>query len=155
MNPPPLPPGPFGDPTQVQRANNAAVGKGVGCGCGSCALLLAVIAAFVVGIFALVMGGMRNSDVCTQALAKARASVEVRALLGTPIEQGWILSGGIRLYNDSGSAYVSFPISGPKGGATVNAEARKRNGTWIFSRLLVIPDSTGKPIDLLAKLQVT
>lgn len=152
--PPPVPPTPFGDPTQVRRQNTAAAGKGIFFGCGGCLLLVCVVTALGLGILAIVFGAMRNSDVVTQALEKAQASVEVKSILGTPLKQGWMFSGKIQIYGSSGWADISFPVTGPKGSGTVRAAANKRDGRWIFSRLLVVPDKTGKPIDLLAPLNV-
>ena len=158
MNPPPLPPvppAPFGDPTNIRRENNAAVRKGCALGCGGCALAVIGFLALMAGIGALVVMGLRNSDACKEALEKARASTQVRAALGTPIEQGWWITGSVSINGGGGAAEFSFSISGPKGGATLYAKAIKTNGKWVFTSLTVVPDSTGKPIDLLAPVSLT
>ena len=152
MNPPPAP---FGDPTQTRKENRAAVGKGCFLGCGGCAMGVVLFVGLLVGIAALVMNSFRKSDVCVEALEKVRASAVAKATLGTPIEQGWWLSGSINLSGNQGDASVAFPISGPKGGATLHATASKVNGKWIFSRLVMVPDRTGKPVDLLAPVSIT
>ncbi len=152
MNPPPLP---FGDPSQVQHENRGAVGKGVFLGCGGCGLIVFAVVMFFASIFVVAMTGIRNSDVSVQAMAKVNASTQVRAVLGSPIKQGWIPAGKVSIDGENGAAEVNFPVSGPKGGGTLHLEAKRQKGMWIFQRLLVIPESTGKPIDLLALPNVT
>ncbi|MDB6120122.1 MAG: hypothetical protein JWO08_3903 [Verrucomicrobiaceae bacterium] len=152
MNPPPLP---FGDPTQVQHENRGAVGKGVFLGCGGCALIVVAFGLFIASIFGVVVGSMRKSDVSEQAMAKVNASPQVRAVLGSPIEQGWLPTGKISVHGDRGTAEINFSVTEPKGGGTVHLEATKDNGVWAFHRLIVVPESTGKPIDLLALPNVT
>ena len=153
MNPPPVPP--FGDPSELQPEDDAIPSRRGRFGCGGCALLVLAVIACVVVLLALAAGAVRNSDVCTQALAKASASAKVRGLLGTPLHQGWTFTGGITIAGGQGSATVTFPISGPKGEATVRAEASMKKGVWIFTILVVTPEKTGKPIDLLAQASVT
>lgn len=157
MNVPPLPPQPpvFGDPTQVNRENRAAVGKGFFMGCGGCFAIVAGFFALIIGGFAIVMFFFANSDVCKEALVKANASGAVRAALGTPLERGWMLGGSINVNGSEGSANVSFSVSGPKGKGTLHLEAVRQNGAWIYKQLQVTPERTGKPIDLLAPVSVT
>jgi hypothetical protein len=148
MNPPPVP---FGDPTRVNQENRAAVGKGLLFGCGA----LVVAAVVFVGLIVFgVLSLMRGSDVCEQAVAKAQASSRVQTALGQPITQGWYVTGSINTSNDSGSADVNIPISGPKGSATIHAVATKAAGVWTFSVLRVtLPD--GKQVNLLPVTDVT
>ena len=152
MNPPPIP---FGDPGQVRLENQHAVGRGILTGCGGCLLVIIGAGAVIACLFFAIFGALRTSDVSTEAMARASAAPEVRLMLGSPIERGWMLNGNINLNGSGGTAAMSFPISGPKGGATVRATAHKEGGVWIFTTLEVIPDKTGKPIDLLAPVSVT
>src|ERR1700680_748402 len=69
---------------------------------------------FVVGIFTLVMGAMRGSDVVKEAVARAQSNPLVGQRLGAPINEGWFLSGSINVSTGSGDADVAVPISGPK-----------------------------------------
>lgn len=152
MDPPPLP---FGDPARVQQENSSAVGKGLFLGCGGCGLLVLLFVAVLGGIFAIVLGSVRRSDVSVQAFAKASGSAEVRALLGTPLEKGWTFSGSISVSNDGGQANLNIPIAGPKGSGSLHVEATKENGVWIFHKLLFMPDGTNRVIDLLEPMNVT
>ena len=70
------------------------------------------------------------------------------AALGTPIEEGWYLSGKTNVNGGSGDADISIPISGPKGKGTIYAVATKSAGEWTYSKLQVKIDSTGEAIDL-------
>lgn len=111
---------------------------------GGCLLLMA----FVAGIFWLVFSMMKSSDAYVDAVARARADPRVIARLGTPIEEGWFVTGTVSLQNDSGHANLSIPVSGPRGSGQLDVVARKTAGKWSFQRLVCQPDR-GISIDLL------
>ncbi len=158
-NLPPPPPLPFGDPNRVRQENKSAVGKGLLFGCGGCALLLALIAAFSVGILFIVLSSIKHSDAYQLALAKVQASPQVQQALGQPMEAGWFFTGSIHVNTDSsgstGNANFSIPISGPKGSGTIYAVATKQNGEWIFSTLTVSIEGSPLKIDLLNPSPIT
>jgi hypothetical protein len=111
--------------------------------------------AFFVGLFALimggVMGGMRDSDVAKEAVARAQANPSVVEQLGTRIDEGRLISGSINVNaGGSGDADLAVPISGPKGKGTVYVTARKIGGTWNYSQMIAAIEGTGEKIDLLA-----
>jgi len=108
------------------------------------------VVAFVVGIFALIMGGMRNSDVAKEAAARAQANPSVVEQLGARIDEGWLMSGSINVAGGSGDADLAVPISGPKGKGTVYVTARKIAGTWNYSQMIVAFQGSGERIDLLS-----
>ena len=113
-----------------------------------CLTLILLFCLFIALIFAVVMGSMKSSDAYKQAVAKARSNPEVLAKLGTPIEEGWFVSGNINVQNDSGDANLQIPISGPKGKAVIHAVAGKTVGKWEYSRLTIAME--GQPeLDLL------
>jgi len=106
---------------------------------------------FSAGIFALIMEGMRGSDVAQEALARARANPAMVQRLGPGIDEGWMMSGSINVAaGGSGDAELAVPISGPKGNATVYVIARKVAGTWNYSQILAAIEGSGEKIDLLA-----
>lgn len=82
------------------------------------------------------------------AVARAKADSRVTSALGTPITEGWYLSGNTNVNGASGNADLSIPISGPKGKGTMYAVATKSAGEWTYSKLIVKIDSTGETIDL-------
>jgi Cytochrome oxidase complex assembly protein 1 len=114
------------------------------------------VIAFLVGIFALIMGGMRNSDVAKEAVARAQANPSVAEQLGARIDEGWLTSGSINVNaGGSGDADLAVPISGPKGKGTVYVTARKIGGTWNYSQMIAAIEGTGEKINLLAPSSAT
>jgi Cytochrome oxidase complex assembly protein 1 len=114
-----------------------------------CLGLVVLSAAFIGGIFFLVENSFRNSDVCTQSLARARVNPEVIEGIGQPLQAGWLVTGNIQVIGSSGNADLSIPVSGPKGKATIYAVARKAAGVWQFETLQVAIRGQAKRIDLL------
>jgi hypothetical protein len=113
-------------------------------------LLLVLLSVGGCGAFvALIMGGMKSSDAYKLALARASQSAEVTEAIGSPVEAGWWLTGKINVSGSSGQADIQFPISGPKGKATVCCQATKFAGQWQIQRLTVIVTGAGKNIDLI------
>ena len=115
---------------------------------GCCLGPLIVGGAFAAFIVLVVFGAMKQSDVYKTAVARAKADPRVAAALGTPIEDGWYLSGHTNVNGSSGDADISIPISGPKGKGTIYAVATKSGGEWSYSKLQVKVESTGETIDL-------
>lgn len=115
----------------------------------ACLWGLAVIAGFCALIVYFVFGLMKTSDVYKEAVALAKANPAVVRAFGTPLREGLLVSGSIRVSGPSGDAELAIPISGPKGEGTIFLEARKSAGRWIFLKLLVEVDETTKRIDLL------
>ncbi|MGH9503481.1 MAG: cytochrome c oxidase assembly factor 1 family protein, partial [Terriglobales bacterium] len=106
--------------------------------------------ALVFGLFALIMGTIRSSDVAKASVAMAQSNRQVAQQLGSPIEEGWLLSGSINVSNASGDADLSVPISGPKGKGTVYVTAQKSAGRWHYRVMQIAIDGSDERIDLLA-----
>ena len=115
---------------------------------GCCLTPLVLGGAFHTFIVLVVFGAMKQSDAYKMAVARAKADSRVVAALGTPIEEGWWLSGNAEVNGGSGKADLSIPISGPKGKGTIYAVATKSSGEWTYSKLEVKIDSTGETIAL-------
>ncbi|MEO8383210.1 MAG: cytochrome c oxidase assembly factor 1 family protein [Acidobacteriota bacterium] len=113
-----------------------------------CAVILAGMVAFVAFIVFVVFGSMRSSDPYKEALQRARNDPRVIAALGTPIEPGLFVSGSINTQNQSGTADLSIPISGPKQSASIHVVGTKEGGRWTYTRIVVTPKD-GPVIDLL------
>ena len=107
-----------------------------------------LISAFCMAVVGLTFGIMKKSGAYQHAVAAARADVDVVDSLGMPIEEGFFVMGQIELTNDSGYANLSIPIEGPKGKATIYAEADKSRGQWSFHTLEVMVEDTGEWIHL-------
>lgn len=109
---------------------------------------LLLVAGAVVGIFALVFSLIKSSEVYTHALAQARADPQVVAVLGEPIEEGFMPSGSIEISGGSGNADLSITIHGPKGSATIYVVATRQAGRWTYDILEVALPGSAERIDL-------
>ncbi len=101
-------------------------------------------------VIVLVFGIVKHSDVYTEALAAAKSDPAVIAVLGAPIEEGFLVLGEIQINGSGGWADVAIPISGPKGTGTVYAVARKSGGYWEYETLEVAVEGRHGRVDLLA-----
>lgn len=104
---------------------------------GAILLSLTLLGLFLAALLMIVAGAMRSSDVYKEALARAQASPQVAAIVGTPVEPGFFTSGTINVENRSGDADLHIPIHGPKGEATIDVVARKRDGVWTYETMRV------------------
>ena len=117
-------------------------------GCLSVAFLFL---AFVGSILVIVFGAMKSSDVYREALARASADPTVIEALGSPIKDGFLISGNTNVNGASGESNLAIPISGPKGKGTIYVSANKSLGQWNYSGLVVEVGQTHERIDLLQK----
>ena len=106
--------------------------------CGGC------VGALLYTVFTTI----RASEPYQEAVAAATASPAVKAELGEPLEVGFLTNGNISLTNGSGTAHFTVPLKGSKKSATIHVDATNDDGTWEYSRLEVVPEGRGKPIDL-------
>ena len=104
---------------------------------------------FVAVIMSIVFGFMKSSDVYKEAVANVKANSSVIEVLGSPIEEGFFVSGNINVSGTSGRANLSIPISGPDGEATLFLAATRTAGNWNFSTLVVKFKGSGAQINLL------
>ena len=109
---------------------------------------------FAFGIFALIVSVMRGSDVAKDSVAKAQANAIVAQRLGTPISEGWLVSGSVNVSTGTGDADLAVPISGPKGKGTVYATAHMNAGVWTYDKLQAGIEGSSERIDLLAAPRV-
>lgn len=113
------------------------------------ALGLAIFGGFVFAVFLFVMRMMHSFGAYQAAMTRARQDPALIAAIGTPIEEGWRVSGKISENNQTGRADLTIPLSGPNGRATLHLRASKSAGAWKFSDLQVKIDSTNQQINLL------
>lgn len=117
-------------------------------GCLSIAMLFI---AFVASIILIVFSAVKSTDVYKDALARAKANPAVIEALGSPITEGFLVSGNTNVNGASGEANLSIPISGPKGKGTIYAAATKSLGRWNYSGLVLEIAKTHQRIDLLER----
>jgi hypothetical protein len=117
-------------------------------GCFTVALLFL---AFVGLILVIVFSAMKSTDVYREALARAKADPAVIEALGSPIKDGFLVSGNTNVNGASGESNLAIPISAPKGRGTIYVSANKSLGQWNYSGLVVEIGRTQERIDLLRK----
>src|SRR5205823_4076198 len=78
---------------------------------GCCLTPLVLGGAFVAFLVLVVFGTMKQSDAYKMAVERAKADPRVTSALGTPIGEGWFLSGKTNVNGGSGDADLSIPIS--------------------------------------------
>ena len=115
-------------------------------GCFTVMLLFVI---FVGSILVIVFDAMKSTDVYKDALSQARGNSAVIEALGTPIKDGFLVSGNTNVNGASGEANLAIPISGPKGKGTIYVSAKKSLGQWKYSGLVVEVGQTHERIDLL------
>ena len=114
-----------------------------------CLGTLTLFIAFVVSIAVIVFSAVKSTDVYKDALARAKVHLSVIEILGSPIKEGFLVSGNTNVNGASGEANLSIPISGPKGKGTIYVAANKSLGRWNYSGLIVEIAKTHQRIDLL------
>ena len=111
--------------------------------------MLLLFVAFVGSIALIVFSAVKSTDVYKGALAVAKAHPSVIQALGSPIKEGFLVSGNTNVNRASGEANLSIPISGPNGKGTIYVAATKSLGRWKYSGLIVEVAKTHQRIDLL------
>ena len=114
-----------------------------------CLSLIVLFVGFAALIIALVFGVIKSSDVYEEALAQAQGHPSVQQSLGTPVDDGYFVSGSINVSGSGGDANFSIPLSGPNADGTLHVDAEKFAGEWSFNRLVLEVDDSGEYIDLL------
>lgn len=116
-----------------------------------CLVLLLLVGAGAAGLVWLVGAALGEAEAYQEPLRRAQASVEVRALLGEPVEAGWLPQGRIEISTqDQGRAQLSIPLRGPRGEAVLEVRAHLPEGAddWTYTRMEVLPAGGADPIDL-------
>jgi len=98
---------------------------------------------------------MKSTDVYKEALARAKADPAVIEALGSPISDGFLMSGNTNVNGASGEANLAIPIAGPKGKGTIYVSATKALGQWNYSGFVVEIGQTHQRIDLLHRSSPT
>jgi hypothetical protein len=114
-----------------------------------CLSMLLLFVVFVGSVALIVFSAMKSTDVYKDALERAKANSAVIEALGSPITEGYLVSGNTNVNGASGEANLSIPISGPNGKGTIYVAAIKSLGRWNYSGLVVEIAKTHRRIDLL------
>jgi hypothetical protein len=111
--------------------------------------ILLVVVVFVAAALGIawyeVSGRLRTSEPYRAALALVENDPQVAAHLGQPVRDTWLPPSG----SVSGeNADFMFKVAGPKGKASVRAEARRFDGKWTIRLAEVVFADDGKRISL-------
>ena len=117
-------------------------------GCFTVALLFL---AFIGSILVIVFSALKSTNAYKEALACAKEDPAVIEALGSPIKDGFLVSGNANVNGASGESNLAIPISGPKSKGTIYVSANKSLGQWNYSGLIVEVRQTHQRIDLLQK----
>jgi hypothetical protein len=115
---------------------------------GGCVFAVLAFAAGAGFLVVVVTAAVRSSAPYEEGLARARRDARVQAVLGAPIEPGWLVSGSIRTENRSGECDLSVPLKGSKRKGVLRIVGTRSDGRWTYTQLLVTPEG-GAAIDLL------
>jgi len=97
----------------------------------------------------IVFSAIKSTEPYKDAFVRAKTNPEVIEALGSPIKEGFFVSGNTNVNGAAGEANLAIPISGPKGKGTIYAKAAKSLGCWSYSDLVVEIRETRNRIDLL------
>src|SRR6266700_702132 len=114
-----------------------------------CLAIVVLFVAFVGSIVLIVFSAIKSTDPYKDAFAKVKMHPAVIEALGSPIKEGFFVSGNTNVNGASGEANLSIPISGPKGKGTIYVKAEKSLGRWSYSDLVVEIRATQNRINLL------
>jgi hypothetical protein len=115
-------------------------------GCFSVASLFVV---FVGSVVLIVFSAVKSTDVYKDALTRAKSHPAVIEALGSPITEGFLVSGNTNVNGAAGETNLSIPVSGPKGKGTIYVAATKSLGHWNYSGLIAEIEKTHQRINLL------
>ncbi|AHY57219.1 membrane protein [Stenotrophomonas rhizophila] len=92
----------------------------------------------------------RSSEPYQEAMRRARCSVELVAVLGEPIEDGFLPAGSMRSApGGGGHSQFLVHLNGPRGHARMFLQATRQQGEWDYPMLYVLAGQS-EPIDLTA-----
>ena len=97
----------------------------------------------------IVFSAVKSTDVYKDALTRAKSHPAVIEALGSPVTEGFLVSGNTNVNGASGEANLAIPVSGPKGKGTIYVAAKKFLGRWDYSGLVLEIANTHQRIDLL------
>ncbi len=109
-------------------------------------LFVCVVIGFIYFVFSLLKG----SDINKMSVSMIMNNSQVIKLIGTPMHQGMLVTGKIKLSNDDGSADISGSIVGSTGSVDYRVRGIKSAGLWRIQSLIVTHDGTKIEIDPMA-----
>jgi uncharacterized protein YneF (UPF0154 family) len=103
-------------------------------------------------LFGGLIGGiflsLKHSEAYIDGVARLQENPIAVSILGSPITAGFP-SGSISYSGATGTAALSFPVTGPKAKGTVFVEAIKKNNVWSLTKLALKVDGRDSVINLI------
>jgi hypothetical protein len=115
--------------------------------------LLIVFIVLPLALIGSVFAAMKNSDAAKESVLRAQKNALVVQKLGTPIVEGWLVSGSINTSTTSGDADLAVPISGPKGKGNIYVTAHKGAGAWDYQVMVAAIEGSDQRINLLSDVE--
>jgi hypothetical protein len=80
----------------------------------------------------IVFSAIKSTDVYKEALARAKADPAVIEALGSPIKDGFLVSGNTNVNGASGESNLTIPISGPSQKGQFTCRQTSHSGSGII-----------------------
>jgi hypothetical protein len=98
-------------------------------GCFTVALLFLV---FVSSVLVIVFSAIKSTDVYKEALARAKADPAVIEALGSPIKDGFLVSGNTNVNGPAGESNLAIPSPGPRQKGQFTCRQTSHSGSGII-----------------------
>jgi hypothetical protein len=112
-------------------------------------VILAGFCCFAMLLLAVLLPTIRNSDAAKLAVATAASDPRAIMALGSPMKEGWFLSGNIATSGTSGTANLEIPVHGPNGSGKLFADEERKDGQWQIQTLILEVKISGERITLV------
>jgi len=113
------------------------------------AVIWVVVIVVYGGLFGTLFYSFSHSDAYRAGVAKLQNNPEAVFALGSPISAGFPL-GSINYNGSSGTADLSFSVTGPKASGRIFLAATKTGGVWVIKTFTLKLDGRDDAINLLA-----
>lgn len=118
-------------------------GKLLGIGCVLAALLFLCCGGGLAGTYGGVAWYIRGMEPYQEAVKMAMESEAVQDALGAPVETGFLVVGTVKMGDDSGTANISVPLSGPQQTGRMVVQATQTDGEWTYEAVIIHVDGAG------------
>lgn len=116
--------------------------------------LLVVFVLFMVviscaGVVMMLVHMIKSSEPHRMGMDRVLNSPVALEVLGEPIDESALIRGNLSMTDDTGSASLQVPVTGPKGRAMVYIEATRTGGVWALDELRLEVEDSAARYDLL------
>lgn len=136
--------------SEENKSKRPSTGLIVGIVLGLLVTCCVVTVVCAMGIVGTVFGAMRQSEPYQVGVERAVNDTAVVEALGAPIEPAFLFSGSVEQDLSGGFAELQIPLEGSRASGTLYVSAIRVAGTWEYTVLELVIDSSGERIDLLS-----